>query len=73
MSYLTSSSSPQASSRRNEYDVPYQPKTGNVTDNTYDYYGEEFDIYGPNQSSTDMESTNRRQQGFSFCLKISFL
>ena len=65
MSYLTSSSSPQASSRRNRYEVPYEPRTRNDTDNTYDQYGERFDVYGINQQSENDEPISRRQQGFN--------
>ena len=66
MSYMTSSSSPQASSRRNRYEVPYEPQTQNATDNTYDQYDEQFDIYIVDQQSENVEPISRRQQGFNF-------
>ena len=64
MSYMTSSSLPQASSRRNRYEVPYEPRTRNDTDNTYDP-DERFDDYGINQQSENDEPISRRQQGFN--------
>ena len=62
MSYKTSSSSPQAPSKRNRYDVPYERRTRNAKNNTYDHYGEEFDVY---EATSSTEPTNRRQQGFT--------
>ena len=62
MSYLTSSSSPQATSRRNRYDAPPEPQTRNATNSTYDHYGEEYEIYETSQHSTNLQPTGLRQQ-----------
>ena len=63
MSYVRASSLPPASSRRNMYEVLYEPRARNDTDNTYEQYGERFDVYG-RQLEND-EPISRRQQGFN--------
>ena len=65
MSYLTSSSSPQAPSRRNQYEL----RTGNTTYNTYGTHGQdsgEYEIYVTSQPQTNIEPTSRRKERVYF-------